>query len=244
MKNRIKKFNKDNPDIKKILKDIEEKQKKIFDDRRSRLYEANIGKIPTKDDGTFDSERIDIVDINNLHKLFDLEKKRADFNKEDIKTLMGLMPSLIACKNSYPLPSDFALFLGERIGEIPTDRHIDKHHKKIGDLKTNAIESIELTEALIKAMLTIQDEEIKALIIKDLLQGLSFLETERDGIEIDEGLDYEEGRREEYKKALEYCQRYGVDIRLIDKAFDLWDEHFKQTKPILDKLKNEAKDEK
>ena len=228
MNNRL---NKNKADVEKLLKEIQDKQKKIFNDRGSHLVEA-FGKIPLTPDGDYDSTRIDVIDVNNLHSLFEICRKAEDFKKEDIKALMDLMPSIILCKKDNDDPQAFSLLMGERIGEIPVSRYIDLHHKKTGNDKTNAEQSIEIAEALIKAMLTLPDEDIKALVIKDILQGIPFLERNRDGIEYDEetieGMSFDEGRREEYKETLRLCQEYGITTSLIDRAFDLWDKHLSQ----------------
>jgi len=243
MKNRIKKYLRNIPNFDDLIKSIEDEAKKILDNRKSDLYVSMAGKTPVKPDDRLEinPDGLDIIDITSFRKFCDFLKEReADFNNDDIKTLMDFMPSLMRIKKHgiALTPLHHALFYAERIGTIPVDRYITRHHQKKENDKANAVESIELAESLIKEFLTIQDEEIKPLVIKDLLQGLSYLEGKRDGVEFEE-MSFDEGRIKEYKESLELCRRYGIDTALIDRAFDLWDKHFTEVKPKIDEAMKE-----
>lgn len=179
MRNRIRRFNKDKPNIDDIVNEHE----KIFNDKQGFLVDA-FGKIPLTKDGDYDEGRHDIIDIMNQRKFFDLARKK-DFSEQDIDALMGFFPSLIALKKAFnnkerPTPLDYAVFISERIGSLPVELYIDKHHAKTGNEKDNVIASIKLTETLLTKVLSITDEEIKALATKTLIEGLSFLEENRD----------------------------------------------------------------
>jgi len=151
------------------------------------------------------------------------------------------MPSLTTIKKHGLAftPLDHALFIAERIGGIPTDRYTDRHHKKIGDSKTNAVESIELATLLIEAMLTIQDADIKALTVMMLIELIPLLEEWRDGIDREE----DEAIGEDYdKKILNTAQSYGIDTSLISRAFELRNAHLEKVKPQIDKIMKDKGD--
>jgi len=239
MKNRIKKYMRNIPSLETLIKDVEDETKRILDSKKSHAYVEMQGKIPVNQDGDLDTDRPDIIDMDTFRNFCDFIRDReADFNKDDIKTLMGFMPSLTTIKKHGLAftPLDHALFIAERIGGIPTDRYIDRHHKKIGNDKANAVESIELTKALVEAMLTIQDADIKALSVMMLIELIPFLEDNRDGIERDE--DELEAEAPDLK-TLKTAERYGIDTSLINRAFELRNTHLEKVKPLIDEAMKE-----
>jgi len=233
--------------LKDLMREIEEKQRRLINDHRGDIYTDNMGTVPTKPDGTYDGDRLTLVDIKGLWDTLDfIKEKEATFSREDIPRIMDAIPSFIACMRDYDLDngvkmtaSRFALWIAERVGAIPVERHIARHHAKTGDTKENAIEGIELTKALIDAFRGIENEDLKALIVYDLVYFMPLLEKWRDGIEEDEGLnEAEEGGREaikayEYKKTLSYAQSLGVETALIDRANRLKEEAFSEIKDII-----------
>ena len=242
MKNRVKRHLRNMPSLEDLIKDVEDEAKKILDSRKSHAYVELQGRIPLNQDGDIDTDRPDIIDINAFRNFCDFIRDReTDFNKDDVKRLMILLPHVIAIKKwgIAFTPLDHALFIAERISGIPTDRYIDRHHKKIGEDKANAVESIELAKALIEAMLTIQDADTKALSVMMLTESIPFLEDNRDGIERDD--DYYEDEDPDLK-TLNTAERYGIDKSLINKGFELREKHFEESKPRIDKIMKEKKE--
>jgi len=242
MKNRVKRYMRNIPSIEDLIKDVENEAKRILDSKKSHAYVELQGKIPLNQDGDIDRDRPDIIDINAFRNFCDFIRDReTDFNKDDVKTLIGFLSPVIAIKKwgIAFTPLDHALFIAERIGGIPADRYIDRHHKKIGEDKANAVESIELTRALIEAMLTIQDTDIKALSVMMLTELIPFLEDNRDGIEREED---EAESEDPDKKTLNTAERYGIDKSLINRAFELRDAHFEETKPRIDDIMKEKEE--
>lgn len=182
MKNRIRRLDrKDKPDIDALLKDIEEKQGKILFDLKDFSFTEKIGKVSVNAKGELDDNKMDLVDINNWHKFFDITHKGTEFNEKDIDALIELMPSMIKCKNSIDgdqtiRPLDSAIMIAERLGSLPVDIYIEKYHAKKGDEKDNVNESIKLANILLDKSLSIADEEIKVLTTTDLLMSLSYLD--------------------------------------------------------------------
>ena len=236
MKNRIKRHNGETPDIEKMLRDIEAKQRDLLNNTRSNTYVDKMGTVQLKPDGTLNEDGVDIIAVKNVHTFFDLTRSNKDFSVEDINALVSLIPSVInTFEQALPTAKNACIMIGERIGDTCVSRYIERHHEGIGKDKENAVESVRLTEAFIKALSALPESDVKALCFYELFQGLSVLEKWRDGIEIDEELTFEEGQRETYKKALEYCQRYGLDARLIDRASDVIEEHLKDVRPMMQK---------
>lgn len=182
MKNRIRRLDrKDKPDIDALLKDIEEKQGKILFDLKDFSFTEKIGKVSVNAKGELDDNKIDLVDINNYHKFFDITHKGADFKEGDIDALIELMPSMIKCKNSIDSdqtirPLDSAIMIAERLGSLPVDIYIAKHHAKTGNEKDNVNESLKLANILIDKILSISDEEIKAVTLTTLIDNLHYLD--------------------------------------------------------------------
>lgn len=236
MKNRIRRHKGETPDIEKMLRDIEAKQRDLLNNTRSDTYVDKMGTVQLKPDGTLNEDGVDIIAVKNVHTFFDLTGYNKDFNGEDINILVSLIPSVMnTFEQTLPTANNARIMIGERIGDTCVNRYIERHHAKIGNDKENAIESVRLTEAFIKALSSLPESDVKALCFYELFQGLSVLEKWRDGIEIDEEMTYEEGKRETYKKALEYCHRYGLDARLIDRASDVIEEHLKDVRPLMQK---------
>ena len=182
MKNRIRRLDKkDKPDIDALLKDIEAKQGKILFDLKDFSFTEKIGKVSTNGKGELDDNKIDIIDINNFDRFFDIARKGTDFNEKDIDALIELMPSMIKCKNSIDgdqtiRPLDSVIMIAERLGSLPFEIYIDKYHAKKGDEKENVNESIKLGNILIDKMLSVSDEEIKAVTLTTLLDNLYYLD--------------------------------------------------------------------
>jgi len=235
LKNRIRRYNGETPDIEKMLRDIEAKQRDLLNNTRSNTYVDKMGTVQLKPDGTLDENGVDIIAFKNVHTFFDLTRSNKDFSVEDINALVSLIPSVINTFEQSAIGKDACVMIGERIGATCVSRYIERHHEHIGDDRENLIESVRLTEAFVKALSPLPESDVKALCFYELFQGLSVLEKWQDGVEIDEELTYEEGQRETYKKALEYCQRYGLDARLIDRASDVIEEHLKDVRPMMQK---------
>lgn len=177
MKNRIRKGK---PDLNALLNDIEARQKKILFDFKDYAFVEKIGKVSTNKKGELDENKIDITDISNWNKFFDITHKRGDFTETDIDPLMSLMPSMIKCKNSIDdgtiRPLDSAIMIAEGVGSLPFEIYIAKYHAKKDDELKNVNESIRLGNILIDKVLSISDEEIKAVSLTTLIDNIFYLD--------------------------------------------------------------------
>lgn len=230
-----------------LLNGIEERQRRLIHDLKKDAYTDLLWTFsPDKAKENYNQDGLTLVDIETFWNTLEfIKEKETDFTRDDIPRLIGAIPSFIACMVSNdetsPLtPLRFALFASERVGSIPVERHIARKHANIGEERENAIESIELTKDLINAFLGIDNEDLKALIVYDLVYFMPLLEDWRDGIEREEGGFNEAGGREtmlrrEYEQALTYAEALGVETALIDRANRLKEEGFSELKEIIGK---------
>ncbi len=145
---------------------------------------GGLAGIRLKKDGTLDLNAPDVVDVDNMHKAFDLCSNAINFGKGNIPTLLGYIPSLILLsKNMQYEQHRFYQVLAEQIGDIPFDKYITKYPAKKGDELENALEALDLAKALLIAFETIKDENLKALVIRELIQGIEHLEKNKGRLE-------------------------------------------------------------
>lgn len=167
-----------------IMREIEEKQRRLINDYKKDAYTDSLWTFVHDRPKNYNRDGLSIVDIATLWKTLDfIRDNTADFSRDDIPRIIDAIPSFTACLRDYPLEKGgtmtalrFVVVIAERVGHLPVERYIDRHHAKKGTDRENAIESIELTRDLITAFMGIDNETLKALVIDELLGGLPFLE--------------------------------------------------------------------
>lgn len=235
-----------------IIAEIERKQRKLINDIRSDALTGSMGTIPVNENGDYDPNRLTVVEIDRFWKIIDfIRDNEATFTSEDIPKLIEAEPYYNACIQSYTLDNGFTMsalrftiFIAEKIYMIPVNRYIERHHKKLGTDKKNAQESIALAKDLINAFMNIGNKNLKALIVKNLIEDISYLQDERDGKELEEDTELSEEelqaiRENKRRQAIAKAQELGIDPALIDEAYGLEGEAFKEIKAFMNKIKED-----
>lgn len=235
-----------------IIAEIERKQRKLINDFRADSLTESMGTVPADKDDNYDKNRLTVVEVDRFWKVIDfIKEKEATFTSEDIPTLIEATPYYDACIRSYTLDNGFTMsalrftiFIAEKIYMIPVERYLARYHKKIGTDKENAIESIDLAKDLITAFMDIDNKNLKALIIKNLIEDISYLQEKRDGEETEE--EHYESEEElqairdnKRKQTTAQAQELGINTDLIDEAYRLEAETFEDIKAKMKDFKGE-----
>ncbi len=189
-KNRVRQYSENIPSIEDLLKHIEENNKKILESHETEgTY--TIGKMQIDENGDYDPDAPDIIDINRLKEFYDLTRKRGDFIKADMQTLIDLIPALeriltIASddKGEQFNSSGFTIHFAEHISDIPSDYYFDLHHKDTSKDAETIKESLELGLMIINDFLPkIQNKTFKQAISYLIMETLFWLETHRESLQ-------------------------------------------------------------
>jgi hypothetical protein len=198
--------------------EIKRSQKEILDSQKGDIFvQIMSSPFPQGVRTEINGSTIRFIDYVNFKKATQfLDKMDATFCTDHIPILMNFMPEIIlfrkvfsAMHNEGNSDQIYSYYFGSSIGIIPQMKFLagyTKHPNGKERDRSKAPESIELAENLIKAILTVQDQDIMSFTIDSLLEYIFILQKYMDGKEE----EVFSKRKRRFADKIRLCHKYGL----------------------------------